>query len=47
VLTQAPNSRKKEAECRVCFVEHDDAIHAATVRVRLWHRAQVKKYLEE
>jgi hypothetical protein len=28
-------------ECPVCLVEHDEEIHAATVRVRQWFRKQV------
>jgi hypothetical protein len=27
--------------CKVCLVEHDDEVHAATNRVHAWFRAQV------
>ena len=29
------------SSCRVCLTAHDDAIHAATLRVRQWFREQV------
>ena len=46
-LRQAPARRVESTpECRVCFGVHDDAIHAASVRVRLWHRFMVTQYLE-
>jgi hypothetical protein len=43
-----PAKRQKEgrAWCRICLGEHDDLIHAATVRVRLWHRAEIQKCLD-
>ena len=31
------------AECPVCFGEHDDDIHAATLSVRQWFREEVTK----
>lgn len=44
----APALRDRNArECPVCFGEHDEAIHAASVRIRLWHREVVTRYLEE
>lgn len=33
--------------CKVCLVEHDDEIHAATNRVHAWLRAQVMTGLGE
>ena len=30
-------------ECPVCFGEHDDEIHAATLSVRQWFREEVTK----
>jgi hypothetical protein len=44
-----PAKRRKPAgkECKVCFGEHDDDIHSATVRVRAWHSAQVRRNLAE
>lgn len=30
--------------CKVCLMEHDEEIHAATLRVRAWFRAQVTKH---
>jgi len=41
-MRQAPMRQNKPGkDCRVCFGEHDDEIHAATVSVRAWHRSQV------
>jgi len=31
--------------CKVCLVEHDEEIHAATNRVHAWFRAQVTQDL--
>ena len=33
--------------CKVCLVQHDDEIHAATNRVHAWLRAQVRTGLDE
>jgi hypothetical protein len=33
-------------DCPVCLVAHDDAIHAATLAVRAWHRREVTKYFD-
>jgi hypothetical protein len=33
--------------CKVCLVQHDEEIHAATDRVHGWYRAQVTKYLHD
>lgn len=27
--------------CKICLVQHDDEIHAATISVRTWFRNQV------
>lgn len=29
-------------DCSVCMVDHDEEIHAATLRVRKWFRAQLQ-----
>jgi hypothetical protein len=34
------------AECPVCMGQHDDEIHAATVAVHRWFRAEVTKSFE-
>jgi hypothetical protein len=31
-------------ECRVCLVEHDEDIHAATLSVHKWYRGYVTRY---
>ena len=28
-------------DCKVCLVQHDDEIHAATLNVRVWFHQQV------
>ena len=28
-------------DCKVCLVQHDDEIHAATINVRMWFHQQV------
>ena len=33
----------RTAECRICLGIHDDEIHAATLSVRRWFRAEVTK----
>ena len=33
----------KTPDCKVCVVEHDEDIHNATLRVRDWFAAQVKR----
>jgi len=37
---------RRSNECRICFGQHDEAIHAATLSIREWHRGEVRKYLE-
>ncbi len=32
--------------CKVCFGEHEDDIHGATLRVRQWFRDEVLKAFE-
>ena len=32
-------------DCTVCLAEHDEEIHAATVRVHAWFRTQATKHL--
>lgn len=34
------------SECPVCLGEHDEEIHAATVRLRTWFRETVTQYLD-
>jgi hypothetical protein len=34
------------ADCPVCMGQHDDEIHAATVAVHRWFRAEVTKSFE-
>jgi len=34
-------------DCKVCLVQHDEEIHAATKRVHAWLRAQVAVGLHE
>jgi hypothetical protein len=36
-----------KSDCRVCLGPHDDAIHAATVGVHRWFRAQVQSWLSD
>jgi hypothetical protein len=31
--------------CKVCLVEHDEEIHAATLSLRQWLREKVNQYL--
>jgi len=38
--------KKGGKECRICSGLHDDAIHAATLGIREWHRGVVRKFLE-
>ena len=33
-------------ECRVCLIEHDDEIHAATLSVHQWLRQRLRRVLE-
>jgi hypothetical protein len=33
-------------ECSVCLMEHDEEIHAATLRLRMRFRGDVTRYLE-
>ena len=32
-------------DCKICLTEHDEEIHAATLRVHDWLRVQVTRYL--
>jgi hypothetical protein len=34
------------ADCPVCMGQHDDEIHAATIAVHRWFRAEVTKSFE-
>jgi hypothetical protein len=34
-------------ECKVCLMEHDEEIHAATLSIRQWWREQVTRNLYE
>ncbi len=38
---------KKQAECSVCYVAHDDEIHDATLRIHQWFCSQVTHQFEE
>ena len=31
-------------DCRICLAGHDEKIHAATIRIHEWFRAQVTKH---
>jgi hypothetical protein len=33
--------------CKVCLIEHDEEIHAATTRVHAWFRAQVTQGMRD
>jgi hypothetical protein len=33
-------------DCRLCGVQHDNEIHAATLRVHSWLRARLRRVLE-
>ncbi len=33
--------------CKVCLVQHDEEIHAATNHVHAWFRAQVTQHLRD
>jgi hypothetical protein len=33
--------------CKVCLIEHDEEIHAATLSLRQWLREQVMQSLRE
>jgi len=35
------------SECRICLGEHDEALHAATLKVLMWFRWQVIKHFDE
>ena len=41
-----PASRAFYKECSVCLMEHDDEIHAATLRIRMRFRGDVTRYLD-
>ena len=34
---------KSKSECSVCYSNHDDEIHEATIRVHRWFLAQVTR----
>ena len=36
-----PSSIPNTHPCKICFAEHDDEIHGATLRVRAWFHRQV------
>lgn len=36
----------REKFCKTCLVEHDEAIHEATVSLHEWLRCQVRRNLE-
>ena len=46
-MTETSENRPPSNDCRVCLVEHDDDIHAATLRVRAWYRGYVTRYFVE
>jgi hypothetical protein len=31
--------------CKICLAQHDEQIHAATIRVHEWFRAKVTKHV--
>jgi hypothetical protein len=33
--------------CKVCLIEHDEEIHAATLRLREWLRERVRERVAE
>lgn len=32
-------------DCEICFIEHQDEIHASTLRIRSWFRSELKRKL--
>ncbi len=46
-LTTFEDSDTGENYCPVCLLEHDEAIHAATLSIRAWWRRQVTQYFYE
>lgn len=38
-------TKPKDTNCQVCFGQHDDEIHQATLRVRQWFRDEVLRKL--
>lgn len=34
-------------DCKVCLAQHDEEIHAATIRVHQWFRARIVKHLDD
>ena len=44
--SEAHNAAIHAAECPVCLGQHDEEIHAATVAVHRWFRAEVTKSFE-
>ena len=45
-MLHKPNSRT-ETTCPVCYVEHDQEIHEATLRIRGWFHDQIRSRLDE
>jgi hypothetical protein len=47
-LSPIPNYEAVEAvaECAVCFGEHDEDIHAATVSIHGWLRSEIERRTE-
>jgi hypothetical protein len=39
------SSKKSRSECSICLGEHDEQIHAATVRVHTWWREVLRTRL--
>ena len=46
-MSETSNDKAPSSDCGVCLVEHDDEIHAATLRVRAWYRGHVTRYFVE
>ena len=34
-------------DCKICYVQHNDEIHEATLRIRRWLRYEVNRKLNE
>jgi hypothetical protein len=47
-LSPDPNYEPLEAvaECAVCFGEHDEEIHAATLSIHSWLRSEIERRTE-
>ncbi len=37
----------RECFCKICLVEHDEAIHEATLSLHEWLRERIQRSLEE